>query len=101
VLGNLWGRHIIWNGNCSVLINRSYSIAIRLKDNEEYADKIGKKHTIKEVPKMTIYKVINDEHHTETEYYLELEKAQKSLSDMMAWYSESFHIESESIEAAV
>ncbi len=49
---------------------------------------------------MTIYKVINDEHHTETEYYLELEKAQKSLSDMMAWYSESFHIESESIEAA-
>lgn len=47
---------------------------------------------------MTIYKVINDQNNAETEYYLQLEKAQKSMNDMMAWYPESFHIESLVIE---
>lgn len=42
---------------------------------------------------MTIYKVINDTNNTVAEYYLQAEKAQQSVKDMMAWFSESFHIE--------
>ena len=50
---------------------------------------------------MTIYKVINDKSNAVTEYYLQLEKAQKSVHDMMDWYPDSFHIESQVIEVSV
>lgn len=42
---------------------------------------------------MIIYKVINDKDYPVTEYYLQHEKAQQSVRDMMAWFTESFHIE--------
>lgn len=50
---------------------------------------------------MTIYKVINDKNNTVAEYYLQADKAQKSVKDMMVWFAESFHIESQVLEDAV
>lgn len=54
-----------------------------------------------EVLKMTIYKVINDKDNTVAEYYLQADKAQQSVKDMMVWFTESFHIESQIFEDAI
>lgn len=54
-----------------------------------------------EAPNMTIYKVINDKNNTVAEYYLQSDKAQQSVIDMMQWYAESFHIESQVFEDVV
>jgi hypothetical protein len=53
-----------------------------------------------EAPKMTIYKVINDKNNTVAEYYLQRDKAQQSVRDMMLWFAESFHIESQVFDDA-
>ena len=50
---------------------------------------------------MTIYKVINDKDNTVAEYYLQADKAQQSVKDMMVWFTESFHIESQIFEDAI
>ena len=49
---------------------------------------------------MTIYKVINDKNNTVAEYYLQRDKAQQSVRDMMLWFAESFHIESQVFDDA-
>jgi hypothetical protein len=55
-------------------------------------------HRFIEAPKMIIYKVTNDKDSTIVEYYLNHDQALQSAKDMMEWYTEIFHVESELVE---
>ena len=50
---------------------------------------------------MTIYKVENENGNTVIGYYLNLSNAQRCVREVMAWFADSFHIESQIIEISM
>jgi len=47
---------------------------------------------------MIIYKVVNDRDKSIVEYFLKRDKALQSLEDIKVWFTDGYHVESETVK---